>query len=216
MRRQLLPSVILLIGLTFVLGFGYPLVVTGLSAIGFSHQADGSLVYRNGKLVGSSLLGQSFSVTASTRFMDWAQGVRPFDSTDFASVLAAGNQVIVSGYPSGSGDVATRVERIPTPASPVAGVQGVVSADNAPTDTMMTVAGVTVTLNPACGPAASPGACTQLFYFGAGAMPTLAGFFGAITPNTAVAAAFGPPGSSAGTITAAAAAVLRPQARWMR
>jgi len=165
---------------------------------------------------GFSLLGQSFSVTASTRFMDWAQGVRPFDSTDFASVLAAGNQVIVSGYPSGSGDVATRVERIPTPASPVAGVQGVVSADNAPTDTMMTVAGVTVTLNPACGPAASPGACTQLFYFGAGAMPTLAGFFGAITPNTAVAAAFGPPGSSAGTITAAAAAVLRPQARWMR
>jgi potassium-transporting ATPase KdpC subunit len=61
MRRQLLPSVILLIGLTLVLGFGYPLVVTGLSALGFSHQADGSLVYRNGKLVGSSLLGQSFS-----------------------------------------------------------------------------------------------------------------------------------------------------------
>ena len=61
MRRQLLPSLILLIGLTFVLGFGYPLVVTGLSALGFSNQANGSLVYRNGQLVGSSLLGQSFS-----------------------------------------------------------------------------------------------------------------------------------------------------------
>src|SRR5580704_10555331 len=61
MRRHLLPSVVLLIGLTAVLGFGYPLVVTGLSHIGFSHQADGSLVYRNGTLVGSSLLGQSFS-----------------------------------------------------------------------------------------------------------------------------------------------------------
>jgi K+-transporting ATPase ATPase C chain len=61
MRRQLLPSIVMLIGLTVVLGFGYPLVVTGLSHIGFSHQADGSLVYRNGKLVGSSLLGQSFT-----------------------------------------------------------------------------------------------------------------------------------------------------------
>lgn len=61
MRRQLLPSLILLIGLTLVLGFGYPLVVTGLSALGFSNQANGSLVYRNGQLVGSSLLGQSFT-----------------------------------------------------------------------------------------------------------------------------------------------------------
>src|ERR1019366_6560098 len=61
MRRQLITSVIMLLGLTLVLGFGYPLVLTGLSAIGFNHQANGSLVYRNGKLVGSSLLGQSFT-----------------------------------------------------------------------------------------------------------------------------------------------------------
>jgi K+-transporting ATPase ATPase C chain len=61
MRRQLLPSVVLLIGLTVVLGFGYPLVVTGLALLGFPHQADGSLVYRNGQLVGSSMLGQNFA-----------------------------------------------------------------------------------------------------------------------------------------------------------
>ncbi len=46
---------------TVVLGFGYPLLVTGLSALLFRHQAAGSLVYRNGKLAGSSLLGQSFT-----------------------------------------------------------------------------------------------------------------------------------------------------------
>jgi K+-transporting ATPase ATPase C chain len=61
MRRQLITSVIMLLGLTLVLGFGYPLVLSGLSAVGFNHQANGSLVYRNGKLVGSSLLGQSFA-----------------------------------------------------------------------------------------------------------------------------------------------------------
>ena len=61
MRRQLITSVIMLVGLTVVLGFGYPLVTVGLAALGFDHQANGSLVYRDGKLVGSSLLGQSFT-----------------------------------------------------------------------------------------------------------------------------------------------------------
>jgi K+-transporting ATPase ATPase C chain len=51
----------MLVALTLVLGFGYPLVVTGLGALGFGHKANGSLVYRGDRLVGSSLLGQSFS-----------------------------------------------------------------------------------------------------------------------------------------------------------
>jgi K+-transporting ATPase ATPase C chain len=51
----------MLLGLTVVLGFGYPLLVAGVSALGFDHQANGSLVYRDGKLVGSSLLSQSFT-----------------------------------------------------------------------------------------------------------------------------------------------------------
>ena len=59
--RHLVASIIMLAGLTLVLGFGYPLVVTGLSQLFFHQQANGSLVYRNGKLVGSALLGQSFT-----------------------------------------------------------------------------------------------------------------------------------------------------------
>ena len=61
MRRHLLASVLLLIALTAALGFGYPLIVTGLAELAFGHQANGSLVYRHGKLVGSSLLGQGFA-----------------------------------------------------------------------------------------------------------------------------------------------------------
>jgi K+-transporting ATPase ATPase C chain len=47
--------------LTVVLGFGYPLVVTGMAAVGLGRTSHGSLLYRGHTLVGSSLLGQSFS-----------------------------------------------------------------------------------------------------------------------------------------------------------
>lgn len=61
MRRHLLASIVMLIGATIALGLLYPLVVTGISMLLFRHQAEGSLLYRNGKLVGSALLGQSFT-----------------------------------------------------------------------------------------------------------------------------------------------------------
>ena len=152
---------------------------------------------------GFSVLGQSFSVTSSTRFGDWAQDVRPFNSTNFSTVLKMGDEVIVGAYRSGSGNVATRVERIPTPNSPQAGVAGVVSADDASADTM-TIAGITVTLN----------SSTKLFYPGSGSSPTLTGFFAAITPNSTVAAAYGAPGSMTGTVTAAVAAALPSNTHW--
>ena len=59
--RQGAAGIALLAVLTLALGFGYPLVVTGISQLFFHHQANGSLVYSNGKLTGSALLGQSFT-----------------------------------------------------------------------------------------------------------------------------------------------------------
>jgi K+-transporting ATPase ATPase C chain len=58
--RHLMASLIMLAVVTVTLGFGYPLVVTGLAQLFFGHQANGSLVYRDGKLAGSQLLGQEF------------------------------------------------------------------------------------------------------------------------------------------------------------
>jgi hypothetical protein len=150
------------------------------------------------------VLGQAFTVNANTRFDDDAQNVRPFNSTNFASVLQAGDQLIVAGYPGGGMNVATRVERIRTPAVPTAAVAGVVTADSASADTV-TAAGITVSVS----------ASTHLFYMGAMGSPTLTGFFSAITPNTTVVAALGAPGGSAGTITAADAVLMGPGARWM-
>src|SRR6202049_31860 len=59
--RHLVASLVMLLAVTGALGFGYPLVVTGLSQLFFKDKANGSLIYRGGKLVGSSLLGQEFT-----------------------------------------------------------------------------------------------------------------------------------------------------------
>ena len=59
--RQASVSIAALVIATLVFGFGYPLVVTGLSQLFFHGKANGSLIYSGGKLVGSALLGQSFT-----------------------------------------------------------------------------------------------------------------------------------------------------------
>ena len=61
MRRQLIPAVLAFLSLTLLVGVLYPLAITGVSQLVFADKADGSLVRRDGVVVGSSLLGQSFS-----------------------------------------------------------------------------------------------------------------------------------------------------------
>ena len=62
MRNRLLrPAISLLVAMTLLLGVAYPLLVTGLARLAFAQAAGGSLIYRNGVLVGSSLIGQQFS-----------------------------------------------------------------------------------------------------------------------------------------------------------
>ena len=61
MRRQLLPALRIVLVFTVLLGLAYPLLVTGVAQGLWSDQANGSLVKVNGKAVGSSLIGQSFT-----------------------------------------------------------------------------------------------------------------------------------------------------------
>jgi K+-transporting ATPase ATPase C chain len=61
MRRQLVPALMMTIALTVLTGLLYPLVVTGVAQGLFNSRANGSLVKVNGKVVGSSLLGQNFT-----------------------------------------------------------------------------------------------------------------------------------------------------------
>jgi K+-transporting ATPase ATPase C chain len=55
------PAVMLFVGLTAVVGIAYPLAMTGIAKVAFNDQAEGSLIVKDGKVVGSSLIGQSFS-----------------------------------------------------------------------------------------------------------------------------------------------------------
>ena len=59
--RLIRPAVSLLALMTVLLGIVYPLIITGVAKVAFSRQAEGSLIYQNGKLIGSTLIGQSFS-----------------------------------------------------------------------------------------------------------------------------------------------------------
>lgn len=61
MKSILRPAFVLLTALTFVCGVLYPFAITGLGQILFADKAAGSLVLRNDKPVGSTLIGQSFS-----------------------------------------------------------------------------------------------------------------------------------------------------------
>lgn len=61
MKRNLLIAFLMTIVTTILLGILYPLVVTGLAQVLFPRQANGELIEANGKVVGSRLLGQSFT-----------------------------------------------------------------------------------------------------------------------------------------------------------
>ncbi|MES2362359.1 MAG: potassium-transporting ATPase subunit KdpC [Pseudomonadota bacterium] len=61
MKNMLRPALVLLLVLTLLTGVAYPLLVTGVARMLFPDQAAGSLILRNGKPVGSALIGQNFS-----------------------------------------------------------------------------------------------------------------------------------------------------------
>ena len=61
MLREIRPAIVLVIALTLITGLVYPLAMTGIAGVVFPYQAQGSLIEKDGKVVGSALIGQVFA-----------------------------------------------------------------------------------------------------------------------------------------------------------
>ncbi|MGH8316164.1 MAG: potassium-transporting ATPase subunit KdpC, partial [Steroidobacterales bacterium] len=81
MRTLIRPAVTLLLLMTALLGIVYPLVITGLAQVAFPAQAAGSLIVKDGKAVGSSLIGQNFTDPKYFWSRPSATGSGPYNGT---------------------------------------------------------------------------------------------------------------------------------------
>jgi K+-transporting ATPase ATPase C chain len=103
MKRELILALRFTVVTTLVFGLIYPLGLTGVSKLFFPRQAAGSLVEKNGQVVGSKLIGQSFSSDKYFHARPSAAGNGYDASTSSASNLAPTNQALVDRVKSDVG-----------------------------------------------------------------------------------------------------------------
>jgi len=128
MLKQLRPAVVMIVALTAITGLAYPLAMTGLAQALFPRQANGSLIEKEGKVIGSELIGQSFtgeryfhgrpSATVGTDPNDSSKTVdAPYNAAGSGgSNLGPTNPKLVERI---KGDVATLKEENPKAAVPM-------------------------------------------------------------------------------------------------
>jgi potassium-transporting ATPase KdpC subunit len=96
MKKNLGIAVLYTLVTTLLLGIIYPLIVTGLAQVLFPKQADGSLIVRNGKLVGSQLIGQPFTAPGYFWSRPSAAGPAGYDPTSSGgSNLGPTNKLLI-------------------------------------------------------------------------------------------------------------------------
>lgn len=95
MMREVRPAIMVLLALTLITGLAYPLAMTGIAGKLFPYQAQGSLIEKDGKIVGSALIGQNF--TSDKYFHGRPSATSAPDSTDSSKTVSAPYNAASSG-----------------------------------------------------------------------------------------------------------------------
>jgi K+-transporting ATPase ATPase C chain len=96
MKKNLLTSVLMTVVTTILLGLIYPLLATGLAQMLFPDKANGQLLYRDGKLIGSRIIGQPFTGTAYFHSRPSAAGTGYDAANSGGSNLGPTNQKLIA------------------------------------------------------------------------------------------------------------------------